>query len=327
MDRSSGGPVLVVDLGGTKISVALMDSVYTVLARERYPTEASGGPEAVIGRLFDAMDHVLEQDSIAAGSLSGICIAAAGFIDMASGVITGSPNLPGWSDIRLRDRVQARYGATTYLINDARAAALGEHRLGAGAGVANMVLLTLGTGIGGGIIMGNKLYFGTLGTAGEIGHMSIDRNGPECPCGNHGCLEVLASGTAIAREARQRLVAGEKSGLMDMVHGNLELITAENVAVAARAGDRLSSDVIGWAGANLGVGLVNLVNIFNPEMIVLGGSVANMGELIIGPAGSVVEKRAIAIAARRVRIVTARLGNDAGIFGAAIFAFEGGVWR
>ncbi len=327
MDRSSGGPVLVVDLGGTKISVALMDSVYTVLAREKYPTEAGGGPVAVIGRLFHAMDHILEQGCVSAGSLSGICIAAAGFIDMASGVITGSPNLPGWSDIPLRDRVQARYGARTYLINDARAAALGEHRLGAGTGTANMVLLTLGTGIGGGIIMGNKLYFGTLGTAGEIGHMSIDRNGPECPCGNHGCLEVLASGTAIAREARQRLVAGEKSGLMDMVHGNLELITAENVAVAARAGDRLSSDVIGWAGANLGVGLVNLVNIFNPEMIVLGGSVANMGELIIGPAGSVVEKRAIAIAARRVRIVTARLGNDAGIFGAAIFAFEGGVWR
>jgi len=250
-------------------------------------------------------------------------LAAAGAIDSDKGVITLSPNLPGWRDVPLGDIVRERYRVDVFLVNDASAAALGEHRFGAGRGVSNLILLTLGTGIGGGIIINGEMYLGACGSAAEIGHMVIDVNGPECGCGNRGCLETLASGTAVARDAVRRINQGEKSSLVAMVGGKIEDITAEKVGTAARKGDSLALDVLSRAGTYLGVGLANLVNIFNPEMIVLGGGMAELGGLFIDPAKRVVVERAFPISAGAVRIVTAQLGNEAGVYGAAIFALEG----
>ena len=233
-----------------------------------------------------------------------------------------SPNLPGWRDVPLRDMVRERYGVDAFLVNDASAAALGEHRFGAGRGVSHLVLLTLGTGIGGGIIINGEMYGGACGSAGEIGHMVIDVNGPECACGNRGCLEALASGTAVARDAIRRIRQGEKSSLVEMVGGKIEDITAEKVGAAARNGDSLALDVLAQAANYLGVGMANLVNIFNPEMIVLGGGMAKLGDLLIDPARRVVAEKAFPISAQAVRIVTAQLGDEAGVYGAAVFAFE-----
>jgi glucokinase len=212
-------------------------------------------------------------------------------------------------------------GIKTWLINDANAAALGEHHLGVGKGIANLIYVALGTGIGGAIILGGKLYTGAGGSAGEMGHMTIDVNGLRCKCGNIGCWETLASGTAVAREAVLRIRRGESSSLTELV-SNIESITAREVFMAAKNGDYLAQDVINKTATYLGVGLVNLVNIFNPDMVIIGGGVARMGNLLLDPARQVVEKRAFPVAALTVRIVPTQLGGDAGVLGAAIFAFR-----
>ena len=313
-------PVLAIDLGGTKIAAALISPDNRVMDRAHSPTLAAEGPQPVTSRIFSTIDRLLSQSATDPAQLYGIAIAAAGAIDINKGLVTSSPNLPGWINIPLRDMARKRYGVDSCLLNDASAAALAEHRLGAGRGTANLIYLTVSTGIGGGIIINGELYSGISGGAGELGHMTIDANGPECDCGNTGCLEVLASGRAVAREAKRRIKEGERSRLTDIVSGDPEGITAEKVAIAAQDGDRLAIDVISRAAGYLGVGMVNLVNIFNPEMIIVGGGLSKMGELLLGPAREVVRQRAFPLCAGAVRIVTAELGDDAGVLGAAIYA-------
>ena len=290
------------------------------MAKEYHPTLADEGPESVINRLLITIDHLLSLENIDSSQLHSISIAAAGAIDSGKGMITSSPNLPGWDNIPLRDIIQKKCKANTFLINDASAAALGEHYLGVGKGINNLIYITVSTGIGGGIIINDKLYLGACGSAGEIGHMTIDMNGPRCSCGNTGCLEILASGSAVAKEAIRRISCGGKSSLIEIVEGEIENITAEKVSMAAQGGDSLSQEVIFRAASYLGVGMVNLVNIFNPEMIIVGGGMAKMGGLLLEPARQVVMERAFRLPAQAVRIVPAQLGDDAGVLGAAIFA-------
>jgi glucokinase len=313
-------PVVALDIGGTKILAALVSARYEVLDRELAPTPADSGPQEINRSLFMAIDRLLQKSRLAASDVAAIGLAAAGIIDSARGLITVSPNLPGWEDIPLRDLVSARYGAYTALVNDASAAALGEYRLGAGRGLHNMVYLTISTGIGGGLIVNGQLYLGSSGSAGELGHMVIDVNGPEDTCGNFGCLESLASGRAIAREAIKRIKKGQASALSMAFSGKIESITARDVAVAAGSGDSLAKEVVRQAAVYLGIGLTNIVNIFNPDTIVIGGGVAKMGELLLEPARQVVAERAFKLPASAVKIVPARLGDDAGVLGAALFA-------
>ena len=313
-------PVLSIDLGGTKIIAAIISDKGQVMAKEYYPTLANEGSQPVISRILSAIDNLLSQSNMDSSQLDSISIAAAGAINFEAGLVTASPNLPGWNDVPLRDIVNERYRVNTCLINDASAAALGEHHFGVGKGVNNLVLLTVGTGIGGGIIINGKLYSGPCGSAGEVGHMTIDVNGPRCNCGNIGCWELLASGTAMAKEAIKRIKQGKKSSLTKLVGGQIENITAETVSLAAQGGDSLALEVILKAATYLGVGMVNLVNIFNPEMIIVGGGVAQMGDLLLEPARQVVKERAFRLSAQAVRIVPAQLGDDAGVLGAAVFA-------
>lgn len=315
-------PVLAVDLGGTKIIIAVISHQGEIIARQNYNTLADEGPQAVINRIFSGIEEVLGQNNLKPSQLSAISIAAAGIIDIKNGVITDAPNLPGWHNIPLRSVVEEKFKLTTFLINDADAAALGEHRFGAGKGLNNLILLTLGTGVGGGIIINGKLYLGSSGSAAEIGHMIIDVNGPRCQCGKNGCLEAFVSGSAIAAEAKSRISQGGKSSLIEMADGKIEDITAEKVYLAAEKGDSLASEVISRAAYFLGIGVVNLVNILNPEMVIIGGSVAGMGDILLGPVRQVVKEKAFPLLSQAVKIVPARLGNDAGIFGAAIFALE-----
>ncbi len=320
--KKSELPVLAIDVGGTKIFAAIISNKGQVIAREYCLTLADEGPEAVINRILSAIDHLLSQRNIDLSQLGSISIAAAGAIDFKKGLITSSPHLPGWHDVPLRDIVKEKYKVNTFLINEANAAALGEYYFGVGQGVNNLVLLTVGTGIGGGIIINGRLYSGASGSAGEIGHTIIDVNGPRCSCGNTGCLEALVSGTAVAKEAIRRIRQGERSSLTESVGGKIENITAEKVSLAARAGDSLALEVILKAATYLGVGLANVVNIFNPEMIIIGGGMAKMGDLLLNPARQVVRERAFALSAQAVQIVPAQLGDDAGVLGAAVLAFQ-----
>lgn len=315
-------PVLAVDIGGTKILTAIVTDNGEMVAREYIATLANEGPQAVIARLLSAIEHLLRLPGVGKSGIDSISIACAGGIDMKKGVVTQSPNLPGWRDIPLRDRVVERFGINVFVLNDANAAALGELHFGAGKGANDLIFVTLSTGIGGGIIMDGRLYPGASGCAGEMGHATINVDGPRCSCGNFGCWEMFASGGAIAREAKRRISRGEKSSLIETVKGGIENITAEKVSMAAQAGDALAMDVIAQAANYFGVGIVNLVNIFNPEVIIVGGGVAKIGDLLFEPARRLVRERAFQLAAQVVRIVPAQLGDDAGVLGATVFAWQ-----
>ncbi len=320
--REAELPVLAVDLGGTKIATAIISPEGTIIARDYQLTLASEGPQSVMERLLGAIGHLLERNNMTLAQISAVSIAAAGPINMTAGMVSDSPNLPGWHNVPLKSIIAEKLKTNVFLINDATAATLGEQRLGAGQGRQNLVLLAVGTGIGGGMVIDGKLYLGASGGAGELGHITIEVNGPKCNCGNIGCLETLASGTAIANEAIRRIRDGERSSLVEMVAGKIEDITAEKVSLAAQSGDLLASTVIAQAADYLGIGVVNLVNIFNPEMVIIGGSVAKMGDLLFDPVRRLGRERAFPLLANAVSIVPAQLGDDAGIHGAAIFALQ-----
>jgi glucokinase len=316
-------PVISIDIGGTKIMTALFNADGKMRAKDIRPTLADEGVDAVIERFCAAIKEMAEKNKISLREVGAIGIACAGGIDTGKGVVvTPSPHLPGWTGLPLAKIVKEKTGVATYIVNDASAAALGEQRYGVGRGTNNLVLLTLGTGIGGGIIIDGKLYLGARGGAGELGHITVEAHGLQCGCGNTGCLEMYASGTAVARDAIERIRRGDKSSLIDIAGGNIDKITAEMVSKAAQNGDKLAQDVIAQAAYYLGVGLVNIVNIFNPEMVVIGGGMAAIGEMLIAPGRKMVAERAFSINAQSVRIVTSRLGNEAGVYGAAAFAFE-----
>lgn len=314
--------ILGVDLGGTKIATALATAQGEILARGRRSTPAQAGPDAVIKSICAAIDKILSAKRLEPSQLLGIGIAAAGIIDSDKGKVISSPNLPGWHEVPLRDAVEQRFGIPVYLGNDATLAALGEWRFGLKKGIANLIYITVSTGIGGGIIADGKLYTGVCGVAGEIGHMTIDINGPKCNCGNIGCWETLASGTALAREAVKQIGEGAKTSIIEFVNGDISKIDAKVVDLAAKQGDELAKELISRLGYYLGVGLVNLVNIFNPELILIGGGVAKTGDLLLQPAIKVVKERAFSTPANAVKIKPALLGDDSGILGAVAFVLE-----
>ena len=312
-------PLLATDLGGTKIATALVSPDGEIICQEHIPTLAEEGVDAVISRMLAAADSVIGRADLSRSSFTSIAVAAAGAIDSKKGIVTASPNLPGWHDIHLKEIVQRAIGLETFVINDASAAALGEHCFGAGKGVNNLIYVTVSTGIGAGIIVDGKLYSGVSGSAGEVGHMSIDVNGPRCNCGNFGCLEMLASGKAVAREAQRLIAQGAKTRIIQLAEGEPQNITAKIVAAAAQEGDSLASEIISRAATYLGVGLANLVNIFNPEMIIIGGGVAKTGDMLLDTARKVVAERAFQLPAQRVRIVPSQLGDNAAVIGAVAF--------
>lgn len=314
--------VLAVDLGGSKIVTALVSPLGEIIDREYVLTLADEGAEAVIERILGSIDGLLARADLPPSSLPAVSLAVAGAIDSRGGVVTASPNLPGWRNIPLRGMVQEETGLETFLLNDASAAALGEYRFGVGKGVDDLLYLTVSTGIGGGIIIDGKLYTGVSGSAGELGHMTIDVNGPYCNCGNTGCLEVLASGKAVAREAQKAIAQGAKSIMLELAEGEPQNITAKTVSEAAQKGDALAAVVISRAATYLGVGMVNLVNAFNPGMIIVGGGMAKMGDILLDTARKVVAERAFHLPTREVRIVQSQLGDEAAVLGAAAFVRE-----
>ena len=314
--------VLGVDIGGTKIAAAVVTEEGKVISRDYSPTSAQAGPQVVIDSIFATIDRAISSSNVGLSQLCGIGIAAAGIIDSENGKVIFSPNLPGWHEVPLGDAVHRRFNVSTYLGNDASLAALGEWRFGVKKQVANLIYITVSTGIGGGIICNGKLYTGVLGAAGEIGHMTIDVNGPLCNCGNVGCWETLASGTALAREAVKHIKEGASTSIVEFAGGDLTKVDAKVVFEAAKQGDRLANELIARLGYYLGVGLTNVVNIFNPELILIGGGVAKMGDLLLDPAIRVVKERAFTTSATSVQIRPALLGDDSSILGAVAFVLD-----
>lgn len=303
---------IAVDLGGTQVRAARYTAEGTQCARVAMPTAAQEGQAAVMERINTAIRKVWPADE----KIAAIGIGAPGPIDFKNGILRFAPNLPGWENVPLRDRLIDTFNVPTFFGNDADIAALGEQRFGAGQGSDNMIYMTISTGVGGGMIFNNHLFTGGNGMGGEIGHMAIDPRGPVCSCGNTGCLETLASGTAIARRARERLAQGESSMLTTMMNGDISKITAKEVNQAGQQGDALAKSVFAEAGTYLGSAIVSLMYMLNPSLFVLGGSVTLAGDLLFAPLRETVKNRAPASYQEQTRIVQAKLGADVGLWGA-----------
>jgi glucokinase len=315
--RAKGRYTVGVDLGATKIfSLAALPDGREAGSDTR-PTQAHQGPQVVIGRIVDSVRAALAAAGAAETDLAAVAVAAPGPVDQERGVVRNPPNLTGWEVVPLVQILKEALGVPVILENDADAAALGEHAFGAGRDFRNMIFITVSSGIGGGIIVDGRLYRGATGAAGEVGHMVLDEDGPTCGCGQRGCLESLASGTAIAARAAALVAEGE-SPLLARLARESPPLKAEEVQRAALDGDAVAQRVVREAGHYLGLGLVNLVHVFNPDGIVIGGGVSHMGDLILEPAREVVRRRCFPLSQEGLSIVAGVLGDRAGALGAIV---------
>ena len=309
-----------VDLGGTKTEVARVDAEGKLSQRLRRPTNIQSGPAAVKAEIVAAVRD-LQQG--ASSRPAGVGVGVAGQVDSKRGVVRFAPNL-AWRDEPLQPDLKQALGLPVVIVNDVRAATLGEWLYGAGQGCNDLICLFVGTGIGGGVVSGGQLLSGCSNTAGELGHITIDMHGPSCHCGNRGCLEALAGGWAIARQAKEAVIANQVAGasLLKMAGGHSDAITAEVVAQAAKASDPLAMDLIDHVAQALIAGVVSLVHAFNPCRLILGGGVIDGLPELIGRVERGMRQQALAAASEPLRVLPARLHNDAGVVGAAALAMQ-----
>ncbi|HUM06507.1 MAG TPA: ROK family protein [Terriglobales bacterium] len=312
----SQGCVVGVDIGGTKIAAGIVDSQGQVLTHQRFPMVAHSGPDAGLAAVESAIQAALAKKSPGCHP-RGIGICSPGPLDPNSGVIINPPNLSCWRDFPLADKVSKKHDLPVKVENDANAAALAEARWGAGRGYHNVFYTCIGTGIGTGIVFDGVIYHGRTGTAGEGGHMGIDPAGPRCGCGKRGCIEALASGPAIARRAQQKVQAGAVSKLTSMAGGDPATITSYMVGQAAAAGDAIAQDVVKETLDLLGYWLSNIIDLLEPDVIVLGGGVATMLVPYIDDLPRRWSGACVNPWPDRIPVVVARYGEEAGIAGAA----------
>ncbi|MGH7457500.1 MAG: ROK family protein [Longimicrobiaceae bacterium] len=316
--------IVGVDLGGTNTVVGVLPvRGGEVHALRKLPTEPERGADAVVDRMVEmveeAISGVLAEFGGDRGDLAGVGIGSPGPLDRETGVVVATPNL-GWRNFPLRDLVSERVRLPATLDNDANCATFGEWWLGAGREVETLVGLTLGTGIGGGIVLEGEIYHGCSDVAGEIGHMTIEANGRKCPCGNYGCLEQYASGPAIATRALEGIESGEKTVLTELVQGDLSKLTAAAVYEGVLRGDVYATEVMKETAKFLGAGVANIVNVLNPEMVVISGGVTQAGDHLFEPLRAEVRRRAFRAAEECCSIVSGALPGTAGVVGAvAVF--------
>jgi len=318
-----GKYVVGVDLGGTKIYTALADDRGRLVAETTVPTTAAEGPGAVIARIVSTVREVQGAVSGATHLTLALGVGSPGPLDPVTGVVHDTPNL-GWHNVPLKKILEEMVGIPVLVDNDANLAALGEYYFGAGRGSRHMVYVTVSTGIGGGLIIDGRIYRGAGGGAGELGHMVLDPDGPLCGCGRRGCLEALASGTAIASRARELVAAGGGETILREAGGSAGEITAITVAEAARRGDQEAVGIIEKAGTYLGMGLAGVVNLLNPDMLVLGGGAFKAGRLFWDSMAGEMSARTLTSSLDNVRVVAAGLGGKSGLMGAVALALEAG---
>jgi glucokinase len=305
-----------IDVGGSGTRAAFVDRAGSVVLRVDRATDVNAGTKGIIS----VVEELLRRRNEADVEVQAIGVGAAGFIDSSRGAVTFSPNLV-YDDPLIADALRARVDLPVVVDNDANAAAWGERAFGNAQGTDHLALLTIGTGIGSGFIEGGRLVRGFSGAGAEFGHTVIDPDGPPCNCGLRGCIEQFASGQAIARMGREAAREDPDTSLLDFA-GSIESVTAVHVARAAREYDQTARDVLRRAGRALGIGLSNVVNLFDPEVIVLAGSVLGAGEPYLGPARDELVARTNAQRRRPVRLDVTSLGKDAGVVGAAALAFD-----
>lgn len=309
-----------VDVGGTKIAGALIDGSGAILDRERVETPAHD-TDLIVEAIGAVIDSLCER---ATGPVDSIGLAVAAMLDPRNGHLWFAPNLP-WRDLDLADLVSGRTGREVVIENDANAAAWGEHRHGAGVGCDDMVLFTIGTGVGGGCVVDDVLLHGGFGIGGELGHITLDPRGPRCGCGNRGCLEVFASGNALVRNARDLVTSASPMGeaLRSRCDGDPDALSGSDITALAEEGDPASVELLEEIGTHLGHGIASVCAVLDPRLVIIGGGVSAAGDLLLEPARASFARHLIGRGYRPApEIVLAALGNDAGVVGAAAIARE-----
>jgi len=304
------GLAIGVDLGGTNIKGGVVNLQGQVLKRMSSQTKAQEGPERVLDQIARLVQKLKGE-----GKIEGLGVGCPGLVEPTLGMVRDPPNLKGWKEVKVKGELEERLGLQVEVANDVNAAALGELHFGAGRGVKDFICLTLGTGVGGGLILDGRLFTGSRGTAGEIGHLPVNIFGPRCRCGNYGCLERYVGAEYITERAQAKLKDNPQSLLSPLNRGGRS--TPKLIAEAAQRGDCLAKEVFQETGEIIGAALSGVVNLLNPELIIVGGGVAQAGELIFGPMRKALAERAMNEDIQRVRVVPALLGEDAGLIGSA----------
>lgn len=305
-----------VDVGGTNIKIALVDKEGSIVYSDTVPTRAEMGYEYTINNMKKAISDLIAQTKVSKDDISGIGFGFPGQIDCDKGVVLLAPNIPGWVNIPIAKIIEKEFSIPVKVDNDVRCAALAELNYGAGKGAVNMICITVGTGIGSGLIINGKIVRGASNVAGELGHIKLQmHDGPLCGCGDTGCLEAFASGPAIVAMAQEYIMGGKSTKYRELANPD---ITPYIVAEAAKQGDVVAKRIFEVIGEYIGIGLVSVINLLNPEKIVIGGGVADAGDLLFDPIKRTIALRAMPIQAKAVQVVHAELGNTAGVIGASL---------
>ena len=312
------GKRIGIDVGGTNVKIALVDDKGKIIYSNSVPTYAQMGYEYTVNNIKQAIKDLMRETNTKTTDIQGIGFDFTGQVDYKTGVVKLAPNIPGWVNVPIAKMIEDEFHIPTRIDNDVRCAALGELKFGAGKGCENFVCITVGTGIGSGLVINGQLVRGAANAAGEIGHIKLQmHDGPICGCGDTGCLEAFASGPSIVAMAQEYLKGGKSTKFREMAGVDGE-ITPYIVAKAAEAGDPVAKRIFEIIGGYIGIGLVSVINLLNPEKVIIGGGVAEAGDLLLEPIRKTIKERAMVIAGNSVEIVPAQLGNSAGVIGASM---------
>lgn len=308
-----------IDVGGTNVKIALVDDNGKIIYSNSVPTYAKMGYEYTVNNIKQAIKDLMKETNTTPSDIEGIGFDFPGQVDCKTGVVKLAPNIPGWVNVPIAQMIEDEFHIPTRIDNDVRCAALGELKFGAGRGCENFICITVGTGIGSGIVINGKVVRGATNAAGELGHIKLQMNGgPICGCGDTGCLEAFASGPAIVAMAQEYIKGGKSTKFREMAAVEGGEITPYMVAKAAEEGDPVAKRIFEIVGEYIGIGLTSVINLLNPERVIIGGGVAESGELLLGPIRKTIKERAMVVAGNAVEVVPAQLGNSAGVIGASM---------
>lgn len=311
-----------VDIGGTNIKLGIISSLGKIIKKTMVDTMGEKGPDVVVSQLKKGISELIQKNNLnGRGKITGIGIGCAGTVNQEKGIVENPPNLAGWDRVPLGSIIRKEFGFNVFIDNDANAAALGEMHFGAGKKFNSFIMVTLGTGVGGGIISNRKIYRGDFGAAGEIGHSVIDFNGPKCNCGSFGCIEAYVGNHYLVKRIQGEMKSKTDTKIWDLINYDIEKLNPRVIDEAAQMGDEYAKSIIVQTGEYLGCALASIANILDISTFILGGGVAGFGEPLIKAAQRKAAERALIPLRKRIKVLPAKLKNDAGIQGSSALVF------
>lgn len=307
-----------VDLGATNTKLALVNRRGEILVKQRLATQDYPTKKVLLVAIINKIQKILSSRVVAKKDIRGIGLGVPGLVDSERGIVHYFVNIKGWRNVPLATIIRGHFNLPVFIDNDVNATTLAELKFGAGRGAKNLVCLTLGTGVGGGVVVNGELYRGSTLSAGEVGHIPIERFGLRCPCGGYGCIERYVGSNYLVENVKSQIKKGRRTIITKLVNNKLSRITPKIIAAAAKEGDKFAIEIWRNAGENLGIALTGIVNFFNPEKIVIGGGIAEAGKLLFDSIIKTVRERAMELPGQKVEIVKAKLGENAGTIGAAV---------